>query len=145
MLYSVDEEVPQDFMVVGVGPSGPVLDQGYDGVLDSFSPSIHYDAGTGLVYSDAGNAIQPSNGTVVGSYSASGIAVPDSTLERVFILGQTSAQVGTSNYTIQSFDQSKYTPIGSIAIDNVVGKPTALIRWAANRLYGHRSGSALCY
>jgi hypothetical protein len=134
MLYSVDEEVPQDFMVVGVGPSGPVLDQGYDGVLDSFSPSIHYDAGTGLVYSDAGNAIQPSNGTVVGSYSASGIAVPDSTLERVFILGQTSAQVGTSNYTIQSFDQSKYTPIGSIAIDNVVGKPTALIRWGSNGL-----------
>lgn len=133
-IYAVDQQAPQDFLVLGVGPSGPVLDQGYDGVLSTYSPSIHYDPGTGLVYSDGGEAIQPSDGTVAGSYSASGIAVPDSTLDRVFILGQTPAQVGTSNYTIQSFDQSKFTPIGSITIDNVVGTPTALIRWGSNGL-----------
>ncbi len=133
-LYAVDQEVPQDFLVLAVGSSGAVLSQDYEGVFDTYSPSIHYDAGTGLVYTDGGQAIQPSTGSVAGSYGASGIAVPDSTLDRVFILGQTAAQTGTSNYTIESFDQAKFTAIASIPIDNVVGAPTALIRWGSNGL-----------
>jgi hypothetical protein len=133
-LYAVDQEEPQDFMVLGVGSAGAVLSKQYDRVFNSYSANIHYDAGTGLVYTDAGQAFQPSNGTIVGSYGASGIAVPDSTLKRVFILGQTTAQAGTSNYTIESFDQSKFTAIASIAIDNVVGTPTAFIRWGSDGL-----------
>jgi hypothetical protein len=133
-LYSVDQQEPQDFLALGVGPSGVVLDQGYDGVLSTYSPSIHYDAGTGLVYGDGGEVIQPSDGTLVRTYGASGIAVPDSTLDRVFILGQTPAQAGTSNYTIESFDQTMFTLIGSITIENVVGTPTGLIRWGSNGL-----------
>ncbi len=133
-LYAVDQYEPQDFLLIGVGSSGAVLDQHYDGVLGPYSPSIHYDASTGLVYTDGGQAIQPSNGTVAGTYGASGMAVPDSTLDRVFILGQTASQVGTSNYTIESFDQAKFTPIDSITIENVVGTPTGLIRWGSNGL-----------
>jgi len=133
-LYAADQQQPQDLLVLGVGSSGAVLDQHYDGLLSPYSPSIHYDTGTGLVYTDGGLAIQPSNGTVVGTYGASGIAVPDSTLDRVFILGQTAAQVGTANYTIQSFNQTKFTPTGSITIENVVGTPTALTRWGSNGL-----------
>jgi len=52
----------------------------------------------------------------------------------VFILGQTSTQVGTSNYTIESFNQTTFTAIGSITIENVVGTPTAFIRWGSNGL-----------
>jgi hypothetical protein len=133
-IYAVDQYVPQDFLVLGVGSTGAVLDQHYDRVFNTYSPGIHYDAGTGLVYTDAGDAIQPSNGTIVGGYGASGIAVADSTLDRVFILGQTSAQTGTSNYTIESFDQTKFAPIGSFTIQNIVGTPTALIRWGTNGL-----------
>jgi hypothetical protein len=133
-LYAVDQGVPQDFLVLGVGSPGAVLNQHYNGILSQYSTSIHYETGTGLVYSDTGQVIQPSNGSIVGSYGASGIAVPDSTLDRVFILGQTSAQVGTSDYTIESFDQTKFTAIASITINNVVGTPTALIRWGSNGL-----------
>ena len=39
-----------------------------------------------------------------------GLAAPDSSLNRVFILGQTSAQAGTNNYTIQSFDEKALHP-----------------------------------
>ena len=133
-LYAVDQGVPQDFLVLGVGSSGAVLNQHYNGVVTPYSSGIHFDAGTGLVYTDGGQAIQPSNGTVVGSYGASGIAVPDSTLGRMFILGQTSVQTGTASYTIESFDQANFTPISSITIDNVVGTPTAFIRWSNNGL-----------
>ncbi len=130
-LYAVDG---QDFLVLGVGSSGAVLNQHYFGVVSPYSASIHYDAGIGLVYTDGGQAIQPADGSVVGNYGASGIAVPDSTLGKVFILGQTAAQVGTSNYSIESFDQTKFTATDSITVDNVVGTPTALIRWGRNGL-----------
>lgn len=133
-LYAVDQQVPQDFLVLGAGPSGAVLNQHYNFIFSQYSAGIHFDAGTGLVYTDGGQVAQPSNGTIVGSYAASGIAVPDSTLSRVFILGQTAGQVGTSNYTIQAFNQANFTLIGSIAIQNVVGTPTALIRWGSNGL-----------
>jgi hypothetical protein len=133
-LYAVDQEEPQDFLVLGVGSSGAVLSQNYSEIVNPYSTSIHYDGGTGLVYTDGGQAIQPSNGIVVGSYGASGIAVPDSTLNSVFILGQTAAQAGTSNYTIESFDQTNFTAADSITIDNVVGAPTALIRWGSSGL-----------
>lgn len=133
-LYSVDQQVPQDVLVLGVGSAGATLNQHYDRVFDLYSLGIHFDAGTGLVYTDAGVAFQPSNGSIVGSYGASGIAVPDSNLNRVFILGQTSAQADTANYTIESFDQTKFTAIDSITIQNVVGAPTSLIRWGTNGL-----------
>jgi hypothetical protein len=133
-IYAVDQQEPQDFLVLGVGSSGASLSQSYSEIVIPYSTNIHYDAGTGLVYTDGGQAIQPSNGSVVGSYGASGIAVPDSTLGSVFILGQTAAQAGTSNYTIESFDQTNFTATDSITIDNVVGTPTALIRWGTNGL-----------
>ncbi|MGD0890184.1 MAG: hypothetical protein ABR923_01530 [Terracidiphilus sp.] len=133
-LYAVDGEEPQDFLVLGVGSSGAVLDHAYASLLSPYSESIHLDAGTGFVYTDGGEVVQPSTGTVVGNYGASGIAVPDSSIDRVFILGQTSAQSGTSNYTVEVFDQTKLTAVGSITIDNVVGTPTAMIRWGTNGL-----------
>ena len=133
-LYAVDQGVPQDFLVLGVGSSGAVLSQHYDRIFNAYSPGIHFDSGTGLVYTDAGQAVQPLTGAIVGSYAASGIAVPDSTLGSVFILGQTSSQTGTSDYTIESFNQASFTPISSITIQNFVGTPTAFIRWGNNGL-----------
>src|SRR5436305_11995416 len=46
-LYAVDQQVPQDFLALGIGPSGAVLNQHYDGVVSPYSPTAHYDAGTG--------------------------------------------------------------------------------------------------
>jgi hypothetical protein len=133
-LYALDQQEPQDFLVLGANAGGPVLNTVYDGVVTPYTTGLHYDGGTGLIYTDGGQVIQPSNGTIAGTYNASGIAVPDSTLDRVFILGQTSTQVGTSSYTVESFDQTKFTAIASITIDNVVGTPTAFVRWGSNGL-----------
>ena len=91
-------------------------------------------AAAGTDAADAGQVVQPSNGTIVGNFGASGIAAPDSSLNTVFILGQTSAQTGTSNYTIESFDQKTLAPTGSVVVSNVVGVPTGLIRWGTGGL-----------
>jgi len=68
----------------------------------------------------------------VGKFNASGLLVVDDTLSRVFILGQTTAQSGTANYTIQSFNQTTFAAVGSISITGVVGTPVAVTLWGAN-------------
>jgi hypothetical protein len=95
---------------------------------------IHSDFGTGLIYSDDGNVADPSNQTVVGSYNASGLVAPDSTLNRVFILGQTAAQANTSNYTIESFDEKGYALVSAITLQDLIGAPFQLVRWGSSGL-----------
>jgi Xaa-Pro aminopeptidase len=73
-------------------------------------------------------------GSHVGRYNASGLLVPDSSLNRVFILGQSSSQSGTGNYTIVSFDQAHFTPVSSVTIQNLVGTPAAIARWGTSGL-----------
>ena len=110
------------------------LVQGYSSAFSSSGLSIHFDAGTGYIYSDDGQVINPANGTQVGSYNASGLLVPDSSLNRVFILGQLAAQSGTDNYTIQSFDETSFAVVNSITLSTLVGSPVAFVRWGANGL-----------
>jgi hypothetical protein len=91
--------------------------------------SIHSDFGTGLIYSDDGNVADPSTQTIVGTYNASGLVAPDSSLDRVFILGQTAAQANTNNFTLDSFDEKAYTIVSSITLENLLGSPIELVRW----------------
>lgn len=95
---------------------------------------IHSDFATGLIYSDDGNVADPTTQAVVGSYNASGLVAPDSSLDRVFILGQTAAQINTNNFTIQSFDEKAYTLVSSITIENLLGSPIQLVRWGTSGL-----------
>lgn len=131
-LYAIDQY--QDFMVFNVSSAGVTVNKFYNNLFSTDFPRIHYDAGTGLIYTDDGQVIQPSNATIIGNFGSSGIAVPDSSLNLVFILGQTSAQTNTSSYTIASFNQTTFAPVGSMIVENVVGTPTGLIRWGSNGL-----------
>jgi hypothetical protein len=95
---------------------------------------LHSDFGTGLIYSDDGSVANPSTQTIVGAYNASGVVVPDSSLNRVFILGQTAAQANSTNFTIESFDQKAFTLVSSITLENLVGSPIQLVRWGSSGL-----------
>jgi hypothetical protein len=98
------------------------------GPATSSQGEIHSDFGTGLIYSDEGNVADPTAQAVVGTYNASGLVAPDSSLDRVFIFGQTDAQANTNNFTIQSFDEKAYTLVSSITIENLLGSPIQLLR-----------------
>jgi hypothetical protein len=135
-LFAPAQGFPTDFYVLGVTTSGVSVTKTYPQAL-SFSSSdfgIHFDGATSLIYTDGGQVLDPSNGTIVGNFNASGLAVTDSSLKRVFFLGQTSAQVGTFDYTIQAYDQQQFTLVDSITVPNVVGAPTGFIRWGTNGL-----------
>jgi hypothetical protein len=95
---------------------------------------IHSDFGTGLIYNDDGNVGDPNTLSIVGTYGASGLVAPDSSLNRVFILGQTAAQANTNNFTVESFDEKAYTPVSSITLENIIGSPIQFVRWGNSGL-----------
>jgi hypothetical protein len=123
-----------DLYALNVNPSGISIKENYGNILTGTEPGIHFDSGTGYLYFDDGQIVNPANGVTLGTFAASGLALPDSTLNRVFILGQLQSQQKSSNFTIQSFDQTHFTPVGSFTIPNLVGLPIAMIRWGTSGL-----------
>jgi hypothetical protein len=123
-----------DFFVLGVNSGGVVLNKDYQNEFSKFYMSIHYDSGTKLVYGDDGNVVDPTTGLHVGAFQASGLIVPDSALNSAFFLGQIAAQVGTQNFTIESFNLTTFAPIAEIVVPGVQGNPLHLIRWGTNGL-----------
>jgi IPT/TIG domain len=95
---------------------------------------IHYDATTGYVYTDSGKVIDPANGSVVGSFNASGVMIPDGKLGIAYFLGQSASDAGTSIYSLESFNIHTFAPISSLLLDDLPGPPTHLIRWGNNGL-----------
>jgi len=134
-IYANNAEVSSfDFYVLTANSNGVVQSQDYPNEFSSFYISIHYDSGTGLVYGDDGTVLNPTNGQHVGAFEASGLMVPDSTINSAFFLGQTAAQVGTSSFTIESFNLTTFAPVAEIVVPNVAGNPQHFIRWGTNGL-----------
>jgi hypothetical protein len=98
----------------------------------------HFDAATGLIYSDGGAVTQPSTLTMLGNFQASGLMVPDSKMGLAYFLGQTPSQVGgnygqdTENYTLQIYDLKTYALLNSIVIPNIIGFPIQMVRWGSS-------------
>jgi len=134
-IYAVNNwDTSFDFFVLTVGSKGVSLSHDYPNEISEFYERIHYDSGTGYVYADDGNVINPANGQHVGQFQASGYMVPDSTLNSAFFLGQTQSQAGSTSFTIESFDLTTFAPISEITIPNVLGYPLRFIRWGASGL-----------
>ena len=53
-------------------------------------------------------------------------------LESPEAVGQTAAQQGNYNYTIQSFNQSTFALVGSITLPRFIGIPFRMIRWGSS-------------
>lgn len=138
MFASNNESSGFDFYTALVDTSGFGTVTDYAGLAMAngigYFSRIHYDATTGYVYGDDGAIIDPSNGTRVGTFAATGLMVPDGTLGAAFFLGQTTQELGTTNFTLESFDIGTFVPIDSYTITNVIGKPVSLIRWGTSGL-----------
>jgi hypothetical protein len=118
-----------------INPSGAaLLGTGSDNSFNTEYAEIHSDFGTGLIYSDDGNVADPATQAIVGTYHASGLLAPDSSLNRVFILGQTAAQANTNSFTIQSFDEKAYTPVSSVTVEKLWGSPIQMVRCGTSGL-----------
>ncbi len=147
-LYAADnEDTAASLYQLAVNSSGASVSQVAPDAVDNgslannpdttgfnFFTSIHFDAGTGYLYDDDGVVINPATATQVGVFDSNGLVAPDSSMNRVFILGQTRAQLGTGDLTIASFNQTTFQQVNSIALTGIVGAPKALVRWGTNGL-----------
>lgn len=127
-----NEDTGFDFYTLSVSSSGVTLGQDFQSVFGSFSNKIHFDPGTNLIYADEGHVVNPSTGLPAGNFNTSGLVVPDASLNTAFFIPNPSG--GSGSVTIESFDQTHFTPVTSITIPGVAGTPTRLIRWGQNGL-----------
>ena len=98
---------------------------------------VHYGSGTKLLYSDSGVITNPVGPAQVGTFSAGGIVVTDSTLNRAFVLtpsGTSNYGLNTTSYTLDIFDLNTQVLLNSIVIPDVLGYPTRMTRWGSNGL-----------
>jgi hypothetical protein len=128
-LYSENlDDSGQNFYTLSVTSDGVMLNQNFPGVDDG--TPMHFDAGTKLIYTDGGRIIDPSTGTVIGSFASSGGAmVPDSGLNLAFF-----AKSNLGVMTIQSFNLTTHGLVDTITIPNLSRDPLRLIRWGQNGL-----------
>ncbi len=96
---------------------------------------IHFESG--VLYTDRGLAIEPVTSTLLGTYAMAGgefgeAAVPDSGLNRIFIL-----VFNGFGFFVRSYDLSTYTPIAEVPLTGVAfpyNQPLRIIRWGADGL-----------
>ena len=65
-----------------------------------------------------------------------GWTAPDSSTNTVFILQLTNqtSPVSQGEYTIASYNQKTFAPVGSLALNGIVGQPMKVIRWGGSGL-----------
>lgn len=100
----------------------------------------HYDAGTNLVYSDAGHIADPVTGVEAGSLSSRGLLATDSALNRAFVLSSAG-----SLHTLDTFDLRRQTLLKSVALPGISGYPTQLLRWGTQGLAILTDGPGMLY
>lgn len=125
---SNDSSLAQTDYLLSADSSGVSLLSSGPSNFNAVGAYIHSDFGTGLVYSDDGNVADPTTGQVVGTINASGIVVPDSSVNRIFVFTQSQAQANTNDYTIASFDETTYVLVSTITVQNLLGAPFSMGR-----------------
>jgi len=108
----------------------------------SLGNAIRFD--NGRVYGSTGQIVNPTGGTLVGTFSGvgSGPFTTDSTAGRAYFLtGSQSAQ----NYslTLRAFDLNTFLSVGSLTIPGVNGNVSSLVRWGSNGLAFRTDGGQL--
>lgn len=126
-------ELSSDLFVFSVTVGGVAVS--HDFAVGIGDTRLHFDAGTKLVYSESGHAVDPNSGLPVGTFNVSGPMVPDSTLNTAFFIVS-----GAPNVTIESFNLTTFTLVSSVTIPNITGNPQRLIRWGQNGLAFNTDG-----
>lgn len=147
-LYADNDETGSlDFYAMTVNSEGISSVNDYDSAFISNERRIHFDRGTGLIYSDNGQVIDPSTGNTIGQFPGPDGApvygmVPDSAINTAFFLfdGITSFNLTDLSMINSIFPGStggffSTTAQSSSGADTSLGPPPArIIRWGNNGL-----------
>ncbi len=123
------EVSPQDLDKAGVLSSGVSLLQNVYGL--NLGARIHFDPVTSLLYSDSGRVSSTTDLSLVATFPASGLMIPDAALGIAFFLGQNSTNL---DFSIQAYDLRSRALLRSIALPPLLGRPIQFVRWGASGL-----------
>lgn len=118
-----------------VDSNGGTLGKQSNGLLQG--STIHYAAG--LIYANGGQVMDPATGLEVGTYDVNGGCcspnqlLPQSALDRVFVVGETP--FFTNTFGITSYNLSQFTPVAVANLSQLSGSPTqAFTKWGNSGL-----------
>ncbi len=131
-LYAANNETGGlDFYTMPVNADGITSVNDFDSAFIANEKRIHFDRGTGLIYSDNGQVIDPLTGTTTGQFAGPNESpvfgmVPDSTINRAFFMVN----------SITSYNLTDLSMIDSISVtgNGGGGLPNRIIRWGSNGL-----------
>jgi hypothetical protein len=144
-LYGVDtQNSPNDDLYrLSVDSSGVQIaqDDKIQGMTEAFGEP-RFDPATGYVYGDTGLVINPSSGTVAGSFPLNTIQGGFSTIPAMTTDGNLNIAyfIGTTNWgpyqscALEAYDMTHFTYLGGTWILCASGPPAKLIRWGPNGL-----------
>ncbi|MEQ1643829.1 MAG: Calx-beta domain-containing protein, partial [Pyrinomonadaceae bacterium] len=115
-----------DLVRFAVDPSGVVPTPIGRNWISGFGVQIRHESGK--LYSTFGAVFDTALSSLAGSFRTGfvgNVMAIDPAQNKVFFFG---------NSTLQAFDMTTYLPLGSVAINNVQGNPTRLVRWGTNGL-----------
>ncbi|HLL73227.1 MAG TPA: Calx-beta domain-containing protein [Pyrinomonadaceae bacterium] len=100
----------------------------------TFSVGNRIKFANGLVYSSAGQVVNPDTSTLLGTFSgvSTNAFVIDTTAGRAYYF--TRENFGSGALTLKAFDLNTFVPAGSATLSGINDEPTTLTRWGANGL-----------
>lgn len=123
---------PQGISVVAIDSTGVASVLGGISGLTDLGLRPHYDAGTNLVYTDGGDVANSQNGSTSGLLEFGSVVVPDSTLNRAYVLRQvttSSPYVTGVTYSLDIYNLQLQTYLKSITLPGVTGYASQMVRW----------------
>jgi len=134
-LYAANSEnYEADFYQLAVSSGGVTLTSDHPNSLPIPNLRIHFDSTNQLLYADDGIVLNPVTAAQSGNFVSSGAMTPDSTIGNAYFVGQSSSQVQTVAYTVQSFNITTLSPVAELPLYQVEGVPQHLIRWGSSGL-----------
>jgi hypothetical protein len=137
-LYGNDRESDGFILrTLSVDATGVRLINSMTGLASGYTLDIAYDAGR--IYTTTGAVVDAVNRTLVGTFPGTTpfarLVLPDSALDRTFILGPAGAAV------LQAFATSSLAYVGSVTIPGILGNAFSLLRWGDDDLaFGTSAG-----
>lgn len=136
VLYGYNNETTEyGFRTMAVSASGVTTTNVASNLISGFGSDFAYD--NGRIYATNGRVLDPVTKTLLGTFSASGSCmVPDSSIRKTFFLTGSG-----STYTLRSFCQDTFVPLGTLSITGVSGTPSSLVRYGGNGIAFRTSGN----
>lgn len=129
-----NENYEGDFYKLNVAVAGVTLAGDTLNLFTIPNLKIHFDPTNQLLYGDDGLVVNPVSATIAANFVSTGVMVPDSTIGNAYFVGQSSSQIQTVAYTVESFNLNTQGAVAQLPLYQVEGVPQHLVRWGASGL-----------